>query len=125
MLRSIPSVLRLALSAAILVLGSGLAVQVHAGTQDFLLVNETGVEIYSLYISETGNAEWEEDVLGKNVLPDGERLEIEFDGRSACLWDIMVTDDEDNTVEWTAINLCESSVVVLRCDEEECWAEYE
>lgn len=37
----------------------------------------------------------------------------------------MVTDEEDNSVEWSGINLCEASVVVLLCDEEECWAEWE
>ena len=96
-----------------------------AGTQDFTLVNQTGVEIYSLYISETANDDWEEDVLGEDTLPDGGRMEITFSGRSACLWDIMVTDDEGGEVTWTGIDLCESSVVVLRCDDEECWAEYE
>lgn len=96
-----------------------------AGTQDFTLVNETGVDIYSLFISETSNDEWEEDVLGEDTLPDGDRVEITFSGRSACLWDMMITDDEGDDVTWQGINLCESSVVILRCDDEECWAEYE
>lgn len=96
-----------------------------AGTQDFTLVNQTGVEIYALFLSETTNDDWEEDVLGKNTLPNGARLDMNFHGRSACMWDILITDDEENEVEWTAINLCEASVVVLRCDDGECWAEWE
>ena len=64
-------------------------------------------------------------MLGENVLPDGHRLDISFDGRSACLWDILVTDGDEGHVTWQGINLCEASVVVLRCDEEDCWAEYE
>ena len=96
-----------------------------AGTQDFTLVNQTGGEIYRVFISETANDDWEEDVLGQDVLPDGNRLNVSFSGRSACLWDIMVMDEYENTVTWTGINLCEVSVVVLRCDESECWAEYE
>lgn len=96
-----------------------------AGTQDFALVNQTGVEIYSLYISESANNDWEEDVLGDKVLPDGQRMNISFSGRAACLWDMMVTDDEGSSVTWTGINLCETSVVVLRCNEEGCWAETE
>ena len=96
-----------------------------AGTQDFTLVNQTGVEIYRLFISETSNDDWEEDVLGRDVLPHGSRMDISFSGRSACLWDIMIMDEDENTVTWDGINLCEVSVVVLRCNEDECWADYE
>lgn len=97
----------------------------HAGTQDFTLVNETGVEIYNLFISETANENWEEDVLGEQVLPDGSRMTIGFRGRSACLWDMMVLDEAGDSLSWTGLNLCEASVVVLWCDDEECWAESE
>lgn len=96
-----------------------------AGTQDFTLVNQTGVEVYRLFLSETTNEAWEEDVLGDRVLPDGSRIDIDFYGRSSCLWDMMVTDEEGNSLEWSGINLCEASVVVLRCNEQECWAEWE
>ena len=116
---------RAALCVALLLSGVFFAGSALAGTQDFTLVNQTGVEIYRLFISETTNENWEEDVLGDQVLPDGSRMDIDFYGRNACLWDMMVTDEQDNTVEWTGINLCEASVVVLRCDANECWAEWE
>ncbi|MEO1084350.1 MAG: argininosuccinate lyase [Acidobacteriota bacterium] len=96
-----------------------------AGTQDFTLVNQTGGEIYRVFISETANDDWEEDILGEDVMPDGDRLDVSFSGRSACLWDVVVMDDAENSVTWTGINLCEVSVVVLRCNDSECWAEYE
>jgi len=115
------------LGFATLVLGLLLLIApvARAGTQDFTLVNASGVDIYSLFISETGNDNWEEDILGVDVLLDGERLQIEFAGHTACLWDMMVTDEEDEALVWQALNLCESSVVVLRCGDGECWAEYE
>ena len=96
-----------------------------AGTQDFTLVNGSGVDVYSLYISETGNENWEEDMLGDDVLLDGERLQIHFSGHTACLWDMMVEDEDGESLVWQGLNLCESSVVVLRCGDGECWAEYE
>jgi len=96
-----------------------------ADTQDFTLVNETGVDVYSLFISETDNDNWGDDVLGADVLLDGERIDIHFSGYSNCLWDMLVTDADGEGLTWQGINLCESSVVVLRCDDEECWAEYE
>ena len=96
-----------------------------AGTQDFTLVNETGSAIHTLFISESSSDRWEEDVLGEDTLPDGERLDVTFSGRKACLWDLRVTDPDDNEVTWTGIDLCEVSVVVLRCNESECWADFE
>jgi hypothetical protein len=41
------------------------------------------------------------------------------------MWDMMVADEEGNNVTWDGINLCEVSVVVLKCDDSECWAEFE
>lgn len=107
------------------VIGAFFAAPAMAGTQDFRLVNQTGVEIYNLYISEASNENWEEDVLGEDVLPSDGSLFIQFSGRSACMWDMLVTDDEGGSVTWEAIDLCESSVVVLMCDDNECWAEFE
>ena len=102
-----------------------LASTAEAGTQDFTLVNATGVDVFKLFISETGNDDWEEDVLGQDVLLDGDRIAVQFSGRSSCLWDMMVTDEDDNAVVWSGINLCKASVVVLHCSDEECWAEIE
>ncbi|MCP4896888.1 MAG: hypothetical protein GY906_07920 [bacterium] len=104
---------------------AGLSAPCEAGTQDFLLVNETGIEIYSLFISETNNDDWEEDVLDQDVLPHGSRITISFSGRSACFWDILVTDDEGGNVTWNGLNLCTVSTVILRCNDEGCWADYE
>lgn len=101
------------------------ALPVWAGTQDFVLVNDTGGTIERIYISETSNDDWEEDVLGRDILEDGERLDMSFRGRRACLWDIKAVDEYGDSIEFTAINLCKVSVVVLICDDDECWAEYE
>ena len=114
-----------ALAPVLFVAGVLTAAAAQAGTQDFTLVNQTGGTIYSLFISESANDNWEEDVLGDDTLPQGGRMPITFSGRSACLWDIRVTDPDDNEAVWTGINLCEVSVVVLRCNSQECWAEFE
>lgn len=113
-------VLALAMVGMLVVTGTA-----QAGTQDFTLVNASGVDVYELYISESANDDWEEDVLGEDVLADGARIDISFSGRSACLWDMKAVDVEGTSVLWSGINLCTTSVVVLRCDDEGCWAETE
>ena len=95
------------------------------GTQDFTLVNFTGADIHDLYISESGNASWEEDLFaGESYLPHGNELPIDFTGRRSCLWDLMVQEGGAQAV-WQGINLCEVSVVTLHCDEQTCYATFE
>ena len=102
--------------------GVGLAVKAHAGTQDFVLVNKTGVTIHNLFISESNKDEWEEDVLGEDTLEDGDTVTITFSGKKACASDLMVKDEEGESVYWRKIDLCSVSKVVLHCNAKECWA---
>src|SRR2546428_4054965 len=44
----------------------------------FTLRNQTGVEI-QLYLSPHSSDDWEEDVLGREALPDGENVQVNFD----------------------------------------------
>ena len=118
------NVIRIALVVAVLALVGGTR-PAHAGTQDFVLVNQTGVAINNLHISETAKDDWEEDVLGDQVLENGESIEITFAGNDACLWDLMVEDADGDGLYWRKINLCEVARVVLHCDETKCWATFD
>ena len=117
--------LRHRLCAAALLSALLLAPLAFAGTQDFTLVNQTGVDVYSLYVSQTVNDDWGDDILGEDVLPAGNRVDVTFEGHSDCMWDMLVTDGDDGELVFEGINLCQASVVVLRCNAEECWAESE
>lgn len=97
----------------------------RAGTQDFELVNRTGIEIHELYISPADSDDWEEDVLGVDTLPPGESVTVTFKGHDACKWDLMVKDDEGGSVEWSGLNLCKISKVSLRYDGKKAWADLE
>jgi len=89
----------------------------RAGKQDFMLHNRTGVEIHSLYVSPHSTDDWEEDVLGKDTLPDGDSVKITFEDRDKHVhWDIKVTDKDGNSLEWYDLNLIEISEVTLHWD---------
>jgi hypothetical protein len=45
-----------------------------AGDQDFTLVNRTGVTLWKVYVSAANTNNWEEDVLGGDILLSGQRL---------------------------------------------------
>ncbi|MDK9697164.1 MAG: hypothetical protein OEL76_12285 [Siculibacillus sp.] len=42
--------------------------------QDFVLANATGYDVSHVFVSPTKSNEWEEDVLGKDLLEDGDAI---------------------------------------------------
>ena len=84
--------------------------------QDFRLVNKTGYEIKHVYVSPSKSDDWEEDVLGKDTLDDGESWNIKF-SRSVrtCKWDLKVIyADDDSSAVWHDIDLCEIERITIR-----------
>ncbi|MES2885235.1 MAG: hypothetical protein V4709_10550 [Pseudomonadota bacterium] len=86
-----------------------------AGDQDFTLINKTGYEISEVYVAPSKSDEWEEDVLGQDVLVDGDRVDITFSRKTkSCFWDMKVVYTIDNTTaEWDRFNLCEVSKIKI------------
>ena len=96
----------------------------RAGKQDFLLHNATGVEIHELYVSPHTSNEWEEDILGKDTLADGESVKITFEDREKHVhWDLKVVDGKGNSIEWTDLNLIEISELTLHYKDGKAWAD--
>ncbi len=96
------------------------------GAQDFKLVNKTGVVISSLYVSPSDKEEWGEDILGKDVLGDGESADIKFKRtEKAAKWDLKVEDSQGHTIEWTDFNLLEIDKITLHYDGKKATAETE
>lgn len=113
-----------ALSALSLLLA--LSLPALAADQDFTLVNDTGVSIDELYISPVAAADWQEDVLGVDVLEDGEEVQVSFSrDEEACAWDLMVKDPEGTEVIWKNLDLCKYSRITLHIEDGKVWATFE
>ena len=96
------------------------------GKQDFTLVNATGVEIHSLYITPHEAKDWQEDILGRDTLPSGESVDIKFHrNEKAAMWDLRVEDKDGNSIEWENLNLPEISKVTLHYKDGKAWADTE
>jgi hypothetical protein len=98
-----------------------------AGKQDFSLENQTGYQIEQVYVSSVHSDNWEEDVLGRRYLDDGERVNIHFQGGGGCMYDLKVVYSDGDTSEWEDFNLCKLSVIRLFYDRRtgDATAEYE
>ncbi|MGE5527539.1 MAG: hypothetical protein ACM3X6_00140 [Patescibacteria group bacterium] len=112
-----------ALLTLIILLAAAISLPALAGSQDFTLVNKTGVDIYKLYIAPTDSDDWESEMLQGDVFKDGESLNITFDSRSETFWDIMVVDSEGTEITFEKINLKQTAKIILYFDGEEAWAE--
>lgn len=86
-----------------------------AGQQDFTITNETGYALKHIYVSESANEKWDEDILGRDVLEDGEEFELSFDkAEKTCKWDMKVIYDDGESAVWQNLNLCKISKLTLR-----------
>lgn len=59
--------------------------------------NQTGYDIYYLYISHEFSDEWEEDVLGDQILETGESIRVDINGYKTSIFDIHAEDEDGDT----------------------------
>ena len=111
---TIASLFSLALFAA----GASFASSASAqeAKQDFDLVNKTGYDISHVYVSPTKTDDWEEDVLGKDILSDGDEWEIKFQrATKTCKWDLKVVyADDSSSAYWRGVDLCTVGKITVR-----------
>jgi hypothetical protein len=82
--------------------------------QNFTITNNTGHVLTTLNVSPSNENSWGEDILGRDVLANGENAEISFErGETQCQWDIRATYDDGGTTDARGVNLCEVATVNL------------
>lgn len=84
-------------------------------TQDFTLINQTGIDIYELYISPNGDNNWGTSLLASGTtIPNGQSVPIVFNTDvQDQYWDLKVADSAGGSVEWTKIDLFTVSEITL------------
>ena len=97
--------------------GGGEAVGGQA-QQNFTINNNTGHVLTTLNVSPSNEDQWGPDILGRDVLANGESAEISFArGETQCQWDIRATYDDGGTTDARGVNLCEVATVELTAAE--------
>jgi hypothetical protein len=83
--------------------------------QDFTLVNKTGYVISEVYVSPSKADDWQEDVMGQDVLDDRGSVDISFHrSEKTCHWDLKVVYKVDSTsAEWHDFDLCSVSKITI------------
>ena len=72
--------------------------------QDFTLVNKTGYALSEVYVAPSKSDDWDQDVMGRDIVDDGEAVDISFDhADKSCKLDLKVIyQDETRAPSGTA-----------------------
>ncbi|MDP9004549.1 MAG: argininosuccinate lyase [Verrucomicrobiota bacterium] len=93
------------------------------GKQDFTLHNETGKVIKEVYVGPTQSEEWGDDVMGKEVVGEGESVLITFHPKAtANHWDLKIVFDDDKWTVWTNFDLTTISDITISYKDGKPWA---
>jgi hypothetical protein len=89
-----------------------------ADERDFTLVNgSNSVTIVHVYVSAADVDDWQEDVLGRDVLAPGDYVNIHFSkfdsDAGKCFYDIRVDGDGGERGILTKVNLCATDTVTF------------
>lgn len=72
------------------------------------IVNDSSYDIREFYASNTGSRSWEEDILGRNILPAGSSVVINIDdGSGYCKYDFLAVFEDGDQVTSSDNNVCE------------------
>lgn len=71
------------------------------------IVNKTGMALKHFYASVTSTDKWEEDILGRDVLEDGESFTAEIDdGSGKCMYDFKGVFENGQFLVQQNIDVC-------------------
>jgi hypothetical protein len=74
------------------------------------IINETRFTIVRFYASNVGENDWEEDILGRDVLSPGQSVTVNVDdGTGYCLYDFKAVFDDGDELVRSRIDVCKIS----------------
>lgn len=74
------------------------------------IINETGLTMSEFYASTTGTDDWEEDILGADIMEPGETFEIDIDdGTGACRFDLKAVFTNGSSHVRRNVDVCKIS----------------
>lgn len=96
----------LILSIAMLCMTNAMAENSTPEDKFVVITNYSDRDIFYLYVSPESSGDWEEDVLGEDVLLAGDDIRINLYGYDECMFDIKaVYDNDEEEISWD-VNVC-------------------
>lgn len=81
---------------------------------ELTLNNRSSYVVVEFYASPSDVGDWEEDILGADVLGSDESIEITIaDGRTQCAYDLRFVFDDGDVLDKGSVDLCETGSYTL------------
>ncbi|MEY2565178.1 MAG: hypothetical protein QOH88_3371 [Verrucomicrobiota bacterium] len=120
-----PSAIALGFFGAICLLsllGTG-RIYAEEGELDFTLHNATGKVLDQVFVGPTTSEDWGDDVMGKDVVGDGESVLIKFHPKATAKhWDLKIVFDDGKWNMWTNFDLSTISDITISFKDGKPWA---
>ena len=71
------------------------------------IINETRHKIVRFYASRVGTDDWEEDILGEDVLGISQSVKINFATGDFCMYDFKAVFDDGDSLVKNRVNVCD------------------
>jgi hypothetical protein len=111
---------------AAFVLFAAVRVVLAASNLDFTLHNKTGKIVHHMYCSGHDDEQWGDDILGKDVLDEGESTEIKFsEGVESESYDLKLEFEDKSTGVWKKLNLSQITDITVSYKDGVPWAHWE
>lgn len=93
-----------------------LAQSAFADQRDFNLRNRSDVDIAYVYVSPSAADDWGDDILGIDILPSGDSVDVTFDEVDddfTCVYDVKVVGTAGEVGYLYKVNLCTITTVTF------------
>lgn len=77
----------------------------HAQQRYLRVTNNTGFDIMFLHVSSSATGDWEEDVLGTNILRKGNSFRINLPGKGSPMYDVKAVDSDGDSYFRMGVNV--------------------
>jgi hypothetical protein len=90
---------------------------------DFTLHNATGKVLKEVYVGPNSSDEWGSDVMGKDVVGDGESVHLSFHPKATAKhWDLKIVFDDGKATVWTDFDLTTIDDITISYKDGKPWA---
>ncbi|WP_239056611.1 hypothetical protein [Wenzhouxiangella limi] len=80
------------------------------------VTNQTGFTIFYLYVSPADAKDWEEDVLGSEVMLHGQTRRVTLNNYFSPIFDIRLVDEDGDTYTFWNVDVSLRDIVVTLAD---------
>lgn len=78
------------------------------------VVNNSEVDIYTLYVSPTNTKDWQANLLEEKTLPNGDKVDVLITRtENAEAWDIKVTNKAGEEMTWIGVPVNKAGQITL------------